>query len=136
MKKTHSAGGVVVNPKGEILVVNQNNDSWSLPKGHIDPGESPVQAAVREIAEESGVTKLKLVKELGSYERPKIAQGGGDDPAEIKVLTFFLFETTQARLRPIDPQNPEACWVAKKDVAALLTHPKDREFFQKILSEL
>ncbi len=136
MKKSHSAGGIVLNPKGQILVVNQNNNSWSLPKGHIDPGESAFQAACREIEEESGVSRVELVRELGTYERYKIGLDGKDDLTELKILTFFLFRTTQTRLRPIDPQNPEARWVNKDEVAKLLTHPKDREFFLQASKEL
>lgn len=54
IKHTKSAGGVVVNQKGEILVVNQDKTSWSLPKGHIDNNESAEVAARREIYEECG----------------------------------------------------------------------------------
>jgi 8-oxo-dGTP pyrophosphatase MutT (NUDIX family) len=55
MRKTRSAGGVVTNEEGEILVVSQRGTSWSLPKGHIDPGEDALVAAKREIYEESGI---------------------------------------------------------------------------------
>ncbi len=136
IKKSHSAGGIVLNPKGEVLVVNQNRDSWSLPKGHIDAGESPLEAARREIEEESGISKVELVRELGTYERYKIGLDGKDDPSELKILTFFLFRTAQTRLRPIDPRNPEARWLKKEEVAPLLTHPKDKEFFLKIAGGL
>ncbi len=135
-KVTQSAGGVVVNTKGLILVVNQNGDSWSLPKGHIDEGESALEAAKREIYEESGVQKLQLIKELGTYERPKISIRGGDDTSEIKRITLFLFKTTQAVLRPVDPDNPEARWVEASQVADLLTHAKDKQFFLSILPSL
>ena len=54
MKHTQSAGGVVLNKKGEVLVVSQRGTSWSLPKGHIDKGEDALGAAKREIYEESG----------------------------------------------------------------------------------
>ena len=133
---TQSSGGVVVNPKGLILVVNQNGNSWSLPKGHIDEGESALDAAKREIYEESGVQKLQLIKELGSYERPKISLQGGDDVSEIKRITLYLFKTTQTILRPVDPDNPEARWVEASQVADLLTHAKDKEFFLSILPQL
>ena len=125
-----------MNVKGEVLVVNQNNNSWSLPKGHIDPGESPLEAARREIEEESGVSKIELIRELGTYERYKIGLGGNEDVSEFKVLTFFLFRTAQTRLKPLDPENPEARWVKKEEVAKLLTHPKDRDFFLEIMEEL
>ncbi len=133
---TQSSGGVVVNPKGLILVVNQNGNSWSLPKGHLDEGESALEAAKREIYEESGVQKLQLIKELGSYERPKISLQGGDDVSEIKRITLFLFKTTQTILRPVDPDNPEARWVEVSDVTDLLTHAKDKEFFLSIVPQL
>ena len=93
MKRTRSAGGVVVNQKGDVLVVYQHGDSWSLPKGHLDPGEDDLAAARREIYEESGVEDLKLLCELGRYERARISFGGGDDPSELKSLLIFLFHT-------------------------------------------
>ncbi|MBI4120361.1 MAG: NUDIX domain-containing protein [Parcubacteria group bacterium] len=59
LKHTKSAGGVVVNNDGQILVVSQKGTSWSLPKGHIDEREDVLTAAKREIHEE-GQVPLKL----------------------------------------------------------------------------
>jgi 8-oxo-dGTP pyrophosphatase MutT (NUDIX family) len=132
MMKTHSAGGVVINHDGKVLVVNQRGTSWSLPKGHIDPGENALTAAKREIYEESGIRDLELIRELGSYQRHKIGVDGGDDPSELKVITMFLFRTAETFLRPVDPSNPEARWVEKSKVALLLTHEKDKEFFRRV----
>jgi len=131
-RKSKSAGGVVLNTRGEVLVVNQNNNSWSLPKGIIDPGETALEAATREIYEESGITETRLIKELGSYERFRIAEEGGEDKTHLKHITMFLFATEQEELKPVDPANPEARWVSKDEVGALLTHPKDRSFFAEI----
>ena len=58
MKRTQSAGGVVLNKKNEVLVVNQRGNSWSLPKGHIEDGEDKIQTAKREVYEESGINQL------------------------------------------------------------------------------
>jgi ADP-ribose pyrophosphatase YjhB (NUDIX family) len=132
MKNTRSAGGVVTNGEGEVLVVSQHGTSWSLPKGHIDPGESALVAAKREIYEESGIRELEFVRELGTYERHKIGVDGGDDPSELKVITMFLFRTRETSLRPVDAENPEARWVEKSKVAGLLTHEKDKEFFRGV----
>ena len=132
MKKTHSAGGVVTNSEGEVLVVSQHGTSWSLPKGHIDPGENALVAAKREIYEESGIRDLELIRELGTYERHRIGVDGGDDRSELKVITMFLFRTSEKSLRPVDPDNPEARWVDRSKVAPLLTHEKDKEFFQRV----
>ena len=129
MFKTRSAGGVVLNGGGQILVVNQNGTSWSLPKGHIEEGEDELAAARREIYEEAGIRDLTLIRRLGDYQRFRIGKDGGEDETELKTIVMFLFETSEVELSPVDVENPEARWVDREDVAGLLTHPKDREFF-------
>ena len=135
-KHTQSAGGVVLNKDGLVLVVSQRGNSWSLPKGHIDPGENFLQAAEREITEESGIDQLELIAELGNYTRYRIGQNFKEDKSELKSIHMFLFRTKQSRLKPLDPNNPEARWVAKEAVADLLTHPKDQEFFLRIKDKI
>ena len=125
-----------MNSEGDVLVVNQNGDSWSLPKGHIDAGETPRAAAEREIAEESGITSVQFVRDLGSYERYLIGLDGKDDTSELKNITMFLYKTDQHELVPTDPHNPEARWVKAQNVADLLTHPKDKAFFERALAHL
>lgn len=49
-----AAGGVVENECGEWLMIRRNG-RWDLPKGHVEPGESTAECAVREISEETGV---------------------------------------------------------------------------------
>ena len=137
MKLTLSAGGVVLNKHGQIAIVSQNGNSWSLPKGHVEEGEDYLTAAKREIYEETGIKELTLVKELGNYERHRIGKDtNGDDISELKTLHFFLFKTNTETLKPVDTENPEARWVEKDKVADLLTHPKDKEFFLKIKDEI
>ena len=136
MIETVSAGGVVVNAEGLVLVVSQNGTSWSLPKGHVEDGENLLEAARREIYEESGLDELELVGELGSYGRYRIGKGGGEDRSELKTIHMFLFRTSQTALAPVDPDNPEAVWVERRRVAALLTHPRDAEFFESVVDAI
>ncbi len=136
MIKSHIAGGVVVGPNGKVVVVEQSNDAWSLPKGHIDEGETPLEAAKREIAEESGVTQLKLIRPLLSYQRYKTAIDGGDYEVEWKTITMYLFSTKQKELSAMDPENPQAIWVDPSDVERRLTHRKDKAFFAAVVSQI
>lgn len=134
---THVAAAIVIQTDTKkICVVNQNRDSWSLPKGHVDPGETHLQAAIRETYEEAGLQQLELIQELGSYQRYKIALGGGDDTSELKKITVFLFTTQETTLEPIDPMNPEARWVAANEVSQWLTHRNDQKFFTDALPGL
>ncbi len=133
MIDSYSAGGVVVNDLGQVIVVKQDNDTWSFPKGHLEPGETALEAAKRETYEESGVSDLELIKELGTYQRAK----NNDSKTGIrKSITLFLFKTNQKELKPIDPENPEARWIDKDKVVDLLSYPKDKEFFSSVLQTL
>ncbi len=137
MIKHYSAGGVVIGTDKKVVVVNQHHDSWSLPKGHIDEGENALEAAKREIHEESGISQVKLIKKLGEYERPRIGKKGeGSSKIEMKHITMYLFQTNLTELKPIDPENPEAIWVDVEQVASLLTHKKDKEFFNRIKTDI
>ena len=53
-RQAEAAGGIVENPDGKILMIYRKG-WWDLPKGHVDPGETPEQAAVREVWEECGI---------------------------------------------------------------------------------
>lgn len=136
MITSYTAGGIVVSDKGNVLVVNQNGKSWSLPKGHIDPGETAQEAAIREIEEESGITNLEFVKELGAYKRYRIGINGGEEKSELKNIQLFLYKTPEVKPYPQDPDNPEARWVSPDEVVNILTHEKDKEFYLSKLHEV
>ena len=44
-EKVICAGGIIINNYGKVVVVNQNHDEWSLPKGHVDDGETLLDAS-------------------------------------------------------------------------------------------
>jgi len=135
-KYTQCAGGIVINDNQEIAIVNQNHNSWSLPKGHVDKGETILDAAIREIYEETGIKDLKLIKPLGDYGRYRIGLDGEDDKSEFKTINIFLFTSNQKKLNPIDPHNPEAKWVSYNKVEKYLTHLNDKDFFLKSISSI
>jgi 8-oxo-dGTP pyrophosphatase MutT (NUDIX family) len=133
MKKSQSAGGVVLNSRGEIAIVNQKHRSWSLPKGHVEEDEDFLEAAKREILEETGITDLKLITFLGSYSRFALDYNNEDNPKEYKTMHFYLFSTTQNELAPSDTDNPEARWVSTDEVENYLTHPEDKKFIKEVI---
>lgn len=61
--QVEAAGGIVTNPSGAVLFIFRNHH-WDLPKGHVDPGETHRETAMREIAEETGLTQLILLQQL------------------------------------------------------------------------
>lgn len=135
ISNTHSAGGIVRNPKGEIALVLHDGDFWGFPKGHIDDGEDALSAAMRETQEEVGITDLEYRRAFEPYTRLR----GGDEEREdqeMKTIHMFLFDTTQEQFVLTDPRHTEARWVPIEGIAAILTHPKDKEFFLSIKDSL
>jgi 8-oxo-dGTP pyrophosphatase MutT (NUDIX family) len=64
-----TAGGIVFRRDKdggvEILLIQDHKDRWTIPKGHIEPGETAQQAASREIGEEAGLTDTEVLGWLG-----------------------------------------------------------------------
>jgi 8-oxo-dGTP pyrophosphatase MutT (NUDIX family) len=138
MSIRESAGGVVVGLDGRMVLVHQGGNSWSFPKGGIDPGESVLDAAKREIREECGITELTLVAALGHYERYSIAKDGISDDIEhgLRKRTMFLFTTKQDELSADGIEITEARWVTIDEALQLLTHPKDKEFLASVRDKI
>lgn len=123
-----AAGGIVVAPDGRIVVVGQQGRSWSLPKGHLEEGESAREGAEREITEESGLTDLRHERLLGSYVRSSISGDGTILPDRLKNIEMHLYSTAGGPLVPGDPDNPSAVWADPRTAARMLTHPADAAF--------
>jgi 8-oxo-dGTP pyrophosphatase MutT (NUDIX family) len=100
----------------------------ALPKGHVDPGETPAQAAQREVREEAGV-ETELVGELGEvrywYQRNgrKIA----------KLVTFFLFAYRSGDVADHDNEVEEARWITLEEAERALTYKGEREMVRRAL---
>src|SRR5207253_5078259 len=62
-----SSGGVVYrhqNGHAEFLLIRDPYDNWGLPKGHLEGGETPLEAAVREVTEDTGLCQLTVIEQL------------------------------------------------------------------------
>ena len=102
-----AAGGVVRNEQNEVLMIFRRN-SWDLPKGKIDDGESPEQAAVREIQEETGLNDVKLSK-LIAYTYHTYDMNG---KRILKKTWWYAMSTTETTLTPQTSEDiEEATWV-------------------------
>ena len=68
-ERTVSCGVVILNPQGEVLLCHATDTShWDVPKGQGEPGEEPVEAALRELVEETGIVLDAVrLKDLGRF---------------------------------------------------------------------
>jgi 8-oxo-dGTP pyrophosphatase MutT (NUDIX family) len=94
----------------------------ALPKGHVDPGESPVQAAEREVREETGII-AELVCELGEsrywYRR--------DGRTINKTVCFYLFTHRGGDIADHDDEVEEVRWMTLAQAEKALSHTAERE---------
>jgi len=101
----------------------------ALPKGHVDPGETTLQAAEREVREETGVL-VELVHELGEvrywYRR--------DGRTIAKSVTFYLFNYVGGDTADHDDEVEEARWIELKAAQRTLTHAAERKMVMRALA--
>ena len=112
-----AAGGVVYNLHDEILLIFRNG-KWDLPKGKIETGEDPDQAAIREVNEECGIGYLQLEKQIATTYHTYPYQG-----KKVLKKTFWFIMKTKDNSKPI-PQLEEgiidAKWMNKQGVEEAL----------------
>lgn len=114
-----AAGGYVTNPEGKLLVFYRRG-SWDLPKGKIDPGETPEQAAVREVQEETGLVNVALGDFL---DHTWHTYRDRHDVRILKKTWWYRMATSDTQLTPQTEEDIEriewvepAAWLAAKPV--------------------
>jgi 8-oxo-dGTP pyrophosphatase MutT (NUDIX family) len=129
-----SAGGVVVRDGQVIVIVPTRRGAngqrvLGLPKGHVDPGETPEQAAAREVREEAGV-EVELIEKLGDVRY--FYQRGGR--RIFKRVRFFLFAYVSGQLEDHDDEVEEARWMELEKAATELSYEGERSMVARALS--
>ncbi len=126
-----SAGGLVVDKSGEQGLLIGRIDKrgrmlWSLPKGHIEAGESPEDAALREVLEETGI-KSSITRSLGVIDFWFMAEGKRIH----KTVHHFLFTELSGTLEPQVTEVDAVQWFPLDDIAKTLAYPDERKLIQR-----
>jgi 8-oxo-dGTP pyrophosphatase MutT (NUDIX family) len=119
-----SAGGVVVRPSdtGHEVCVVSDGRYWGFPKGMIEPGETPEEAALREISEETGIPRSALTLGAPLPSSDYVYRRRDSDTLIFKRVHYFLVEApADTVLRPDPAEIAEAAWLGFDDAKARLS---------------
>ncbi|EKO3824811.1 NUDIX domain-containing protein [Vibrio harveyi] len=123
---------VILNQNNQLLLQKKSDGSWSLPAGMIEPGESPSQAVIREVREETGLA-VEVERVLGVFggEGFGFAYPNGDQ-VEYTVIMFKCQQTGQFA-EDLDEETLELAWFSRSDMPTLaLPYPLECLFAENI----
>ena len=130
-----SAGGLVIDQNGKkgLLIgrIDHKDPSgqrilWSLPKGHIEEGETPEIAALREVAEETGIESA-IERSLGVIDFWFMAGGNRIH----KTVHHYLFRETGGVLAPQESEVDEVGWFPLSEIIELLAYPDEKKLIAR-----
>ena len=154
MVREISAGGVVIRkrdgdwwtaviepagegtrPVGRSGAARTAKPVLALPKGLVDPGEKPLETAIREVYEETGVSADPIVK-LGDS-KYVYTRTWGDGERVFKIVSFYLMRYRSGRINDIAPdmrvEVASARWVRLEDAAAQLAYKGEKQMARRAL---
>jgi 8-oxo-dGTP pyrophosphatase MutT (NUDIX family) len=107
----------------------------ALPKGLVDPGEKPVETAIREVYEETGVTG-DVVTKLGDS-KYVYTRAWGDGKRVFKIVSFYLMRYRSGRINDITPEMrievARARWIKLEDAVKLLAYGGEKQMARRAL---
>ena len=130
-----SAGGLVINTSGTMGLLIGRRDLkdvarekliWSLPKGHIEEGETPQEAAIREVHEETGILS-EIHRELGVIDFWFMASGKRIH----KTVHHYLFREVSGTLSPQVTEVDDVQWFPLEEIISLLAYPDEKKLIAK-----
>ncbi|MCC6142266.1 MAG: NUDIX domain-containing protein [Candidatus Hydrogenedentes bacterium] len=140
-----TAGGVVLNGTGQVLALERHVlregreiHEIRLPKGHIDAGETPEAAGMREVCEESGYCRLEIIADLGTAHSAWDLNGKHHEREE----RYFLMRLREERRDAPQPTPGseealfEPLWLPLGEAATQMTYESEREFVQRAIRTL
>lgn len=126
-----SAGGVVyrLGAGGELfLLIKDSYQNWGFPKGHLESGERPEDAALREVREETGLQDLALRGRIETIDWYFRFRG----TLIHKVCHFYLMETSQADTLPQQAEGITACqWIDFEEAKLAISYSNARKVLSR-----
>ncbi|MGL4610067.1 MAG: NUDIX domain-containing protein [Trueperaceae bacterium] len=128
-KIVEGAGGVVFNKTGQVLLLGHRNGTWVFPKGHLDPGETHLMAAIREVEEESGVVARCNDETITYTTRYHNAR------KEERIITWFLLSSNAEDVLLREATFPRGGFYTEQKALEKLTFDEDKNLLRYMLGQ-
>lgn len=140
MPQEKSAGAIIYkieNGEPRYLLLHYPSGHWEFAKGHIEEGEEPERAAMREIEEETGLKDIKIIpgfKEYSKYFFRKnydlVGEAKKKAPWVFKLVVFYLAETKTEEVK-ISHEHKGFLWLPYEQALRRLTYKNAKELLKK-----
>lgn len=127
MDEERSAGGIIF-CGNQVLVLRNYRGEYIFPKGHLEPGESQLQAALREVAEEAGIQPRVIAPVRDTSYRYRLPGGAWRQ----KRVSWYLMEADDQHLVVDGHEIKWGSFVSVAEARSLLTHALDRELLIEV----
>ncbi len=117
-KPIKAAGGIVRNTNGEILFIFRHG-LWDLPKGKLDGAETPEQAALREVEEETGLTDLRILQKLPSTFHVYTTERKGKTYLKETFWYEMAYHGSETPVPQLEESITEVRWFRETDLTSI-----------------
>lgn len=128
MKYEKSCGAVVFNGD-KVLVIQQVKGHWGFPKGHVEPGETEVETAKREIKEETNL-------DVEINDKYRYVEHYSPEEGIEKDVVFFIAEKTGGEIKVQEEEVLSTEWLLPKDALERVTYDSSKRILESVIKDL
>ncbi len=129
-----AAGGVVVRDGKMLLLDRPARGEVRLPKGHVEPGESAREAALREVREESGYADVDIIADLGTIVNHFVVPERDRDVVREEIFFLMRLQSDERFVQDDhDASQFNTLWVPLDEALAHLTYESEKEFARRAI---
>lgn len=128
MKKEKSCG-TIITENNKVLLIQQTDNAWGFPKGHVENNETEQETAIRETKEETNLD-VEIISNKKYIINYKINN-------EIdKEVVFFLAKKTSDKIKKQDEEIKNIKWVDLNQAFDIITYENTKDLYKEVLKDI
>lgn len=128
MKKEKSCGTIIIE-NNKVLLIQQTDNAWGFPKGHVENNEKEQETAIRETKEETNLD-VEIISNKKYITNYKINN-------EIdKEVIFFLAKKTSDKIKKQDEEIKNIKWVDLNQAFDIITYENTKDIYKEVLKDI